>query len=113
MIEAELKMAKSSSKSINRIVEEAMPGWQTISTASDALTERLETAAPADQIGKDASQLRKAYGKGSSAAADAGNSKAANIKFVRIASKTPTDAQVGTKTVVVDTKAGKILGVQG
>jgi hypothetical protein len=114
MMQPERNMATSSKKSINSIVEDAMPGWQTISSASDALPGRVEASAPAEQVGKDAPALRSAYRKAAIAPApDAVEPEGADVKFVRVTSKTPTDADVGAKTVVVDVKAGKVLGVQG
>lgn len=105
-------MASSSKKTIKSIVEDAMPGWQTISLASDASTVRNKDAAPAEQIGKDAGELRTKY-RQRKAVPDAIETPESDVRFVRIRGTAPTDVEVGAKTVVVDVKVGKVRGVQG
>jgi hypothetical protein len=116
MPEPELSMPK---KSINTIIEDAMPGWQPINPASDGLDSRAEGAAPAEQVGADSAKLRQKYkqrkrGPESTAAAAADKTpEAGSVKLQRVAPKSPTDSEVGAKTVVIDTRSGKLTGAQG
>ena len=66
------------------------------------------------QIGRDSDTLKQKYrrsdGPAHAAAASADDTE---VRFVRVAGTAPADAPVGSKTVVVDVKAGKVRGIQG
>jgi hypothetical protein len=108
-------MSEKSKKRLAEIAEQFMPGWKAVKPyASD---ERHQSKADASL--PDLAVLRKKY-FGDQTAPDSDAPEIANLAaddedapsgLISMEQKTPTDAKVGRKVVVVD--KGKVRGVQG
>jgi hypothetical protein len=103
--------------SVKQIVEKAMPGWR-LQEDGGMLDAAKAEAAPPDQVGKSAAELKRKYLRKTRSASkdiaeDAAGNHAERLRFARVVEKNPKDAAVGAKTVLVDPVSGKVRAAQG